>query len=361
MTQHHPDHIAGPRVLNREAGASKDFFARRGGALAKRAFATACRSIAAAIGLTVTLSCVPAQAADFPDKPIRIVVPYAAGGGVDIVTRLVSQKMGETLGQTIIVDNRPGAATNIGMAAVAQAEPDGYTLLTASNTLASNAALFSNLTFDPAKDFAPIGSVGYAPLVVVVPEASPNKTLKDLIAYGKANPDKLTYASAGSGSSGHLASELLKAEGGFSALHVPYKGGAPAITDLLGQRIDFMSINPLEVISHIQSGKMRALAVLDTKPTALLPKLPTTASLGLPDAVATVWWGLIGPKGMPEPVIQKLNAALQSALNDPAVQKRLADLGATPTPGSAQAFGTFVKDETAKWTKVIKQAGIKAD
>jgi len=361
MTKYYPDHAAGPRVLNGEARASKGPSVRRGSTWAKKALAAACRSVAAAVVFAVTLSGVTAQAADFPDKPIRIVVPYAAGGGVDIVTRLVSQKMGETLGQTIIVDNRPGAATNIGMAAVAQAEPDGYTLLTASNTLASNAALFSNLTFDPAKDFAPIGSIGYAPLVVVVPETSPNKTLKDLIAYGKANPGKLTYASAGSGSSGHLASELLKAEGGFQALHVPYKGGAPAITDLLGQRIDFMSINPLEVISHIQSGKMRALAVLDTKPTALLPKLLTTTSLGLPDAVATVWWGLVGPAGMPAPVIQKLNGALRRALNDPDVQKRLADLGATPTPGSADAFGDFVKDETAKWTNVIKQAGIKAD
>lgn len=331
------------------------------GSFAKIALTSACRSVAAVLGLAAVLSSGPVYAADFPDKPIRIVVPYAAGGGVDIVTRLVSEKMGAALGQPIIVDNRPGAATNIGMAAVAQADADGYTLLTASNTLASNAALFSNLTFDPAHDFAPVGSIGYAPLVVVVPEASPNKTLKDLIAYGKSHPGKLTYASAGSGSSGHLASELLKAEGGFDALHVPYKGGAPAITDLLGQRIDFMSINPLEVVSHIQSGKLRPLAVLNAQPTALLPQVPTTASLGLPEAVATVWWGLVGPKDMPEPVVKQLNAALQQALQDPGVQKRLADLGATPTPGSASAFGTFVADETAKWTKVIKQAGIKAD
>jgi len=347
-------------VITQRGGVSALFGQWNGPSVAKMV-STACRSMATVLGFAAVVASGSAQAASFPDKPIRIVVPYAAGGGVDIVTRLVSQKMGEALGQTIIVDNRPGAATNIGMADVAQAAPDGYTLLTASNTLASNAALFSNLTFDPAHDFTPVGSIGYAPLVVVVPEASTNKTLKDLIAFGKAHPGKLTYASAGSGSSGHLASELLKAEGGFDALHVPYKGGAPAITDLLGQRIDFMSINPLEVISHIQSGKLRALAVLDTKPTALLPQLPTTSSLGLPDAVATVWWGLIGPKGMPEPVVQQLNAALQTALRDPGVQKRLADLGAIATPGSAATFATFVTDETAKWTKVIKQAGIKAD
>ncbi|CAM4286315.1 LacI family transcriptional regulator [Bordetella tumbae] len=349
------------RVAMPARRASSGLVAARCGNSIKRVLTSACRNAAAGLGLAAVLSSGPVHAADFPDKPIRIVVPYAAGGGVDIVTRLVSEKMGAALGQTIIVDNRPGAATNIGMAAVAQADADGYTLLTASNTLASNAALFSNLTFDPAHDFAPVGSIGYAPLVVVVPEASPNKTLKDLIAYGKSHPGKLTYASAGSGSSGHLASELLKAEGGFDALHVPYKGGAPAITDLLGQRIDFMSINPLEVISHIQSGKLRPLAVLNAQPTALLPQVPTTATLGLPEAVATVWWGLIGPKGMPQPVVQQLNTALQKALQDPGVQKRLADLGATATPGSASAFGTFVADETAKWTKVIKQAGIKAD
>ena len=327
----------------------------------KKPYTGAWRGLAAALGLAGALAGTAAHAADFPSHPIRIVVPYAAGGGVDIVTRLVGEKMGEALGQPIIVDNRPGAATNIGMGAVAQADPDGYTLLTASNTLASNASLFSKLSFDPAHDFTPVGSIGYAPLVVVVPQPSPAKTLKDLIAYGKANPGKLTYASAGNGSSGHLASELLKAEGGFQALHVLYKGGAPAITDLLGQRIDFMSINPLEVISHIQAGKLRPLAVLNAQPAALLPDVPTTASLGLPHAVATVWWGLVGPRGLPEPVVQRLNGALQKALNDPAVQKRLSELGAVPTPGTAAQFGTFVADETAKWSKVIKQAGIKAD
>ena len=294
-------------------------------------------------------------------EPVHIVVPYSAGGAVDIVTRIVGQKLGTALGDSIIVENRPGAGTNIGTQAVVRSEPDGNTLLTASNTLASNGALYSKLPFDPAHDLVPIGGIGYAPLVVVVPQASPYRTLKDLIADAKSHPDKLTYASAGNGSSGHLASELLKREGGFDALHVPYKGGAPAINDLLGGRISFMAINPVEVISHIHAGKLRALAVLDNKPSRLLPDVPTVASLGMPNSAASVWWGLVGPKGISAATVGKLNAALQKALADPAVVKRLADLGATVTPGSAADFASFVDSERTKWTKVIKAANIRAD
>ncbi|AOB31123.1 LacI family transcriptional regulator [Bordetella sp. H567] len=315
------------------------------------------------LATTVAFAALPAmsRAADFPSKPIKIVVPYAPGGAVDIVTRLVAQKMGETLKQSIIIDNRPGGATNIGMDIVARAPGDGYTLLTASNSLASNAALFTNLNFDPAKDLIPVGAIGYAPLVVVVPSSSPFKTLQDMIAYGKANPDKLTYASAGNGSSGHLASELLKGEGKFDALHVPYKGGAPAITDMLGGRISFMSINPVEAIPHIKAGKMTTLAVLDSKPSALLPGVPRVASLGLPNAAASVWWGLCAPKGTPADVVAKLNEALNKALADNDVQTRLSELGAVTTPGSAADFGKFVQEETVKWSRVIKAANIKAD
>ncbi|HTJ99835.1 MAG TPA: tripartite tricarboxylate transporter substrate binding protein [Bordetella sp.] len=317
------------------------------------------------LGLATALAAVAApgisHAADFPSKPIKIIVPYAPGGAVDIVTRLIAQKMGETLKQSIIIDNRPGGATNIGMDIVARAQGDGYTLLTASNSLASNAALFAKLNFDPAQDLIPVGAIGYAPLVVVVPSSSEFKTLQDMIAYGKANPDKLTYASAGNGSSGHLASELLKDEGKFNALHVPYKGGAPAITDMLGGRISFMAINPVEAIPHIKAGKMTTLAVLDSKPSALLPGVPTISSLGLPNAAASVWWGFCAPKGTPADVVAKLNDALNKALADASVQTRLSELGAVTTPGSAADFGKFVQEETVKWSRVIKAGNIKAD
>ncbi|CAB3695351.1 Bug family tripartite tricarboxylate transporter substrate binding protein [Achromobacter piechaudii] len=320
-------------------------------------------SLGAAVGLATALTATfSAHAADsFPDKPVRIVVPYAAGGGVDIVTRLITQKMADVLKQPVIVDNRPGAATNIGMEHVARAEPDGYTLLTASNTLASNAALFPKLNFNPAKDFTPIGAIGYAPLVVVVRSDSSAKSLKDLVAQGRAQPDKLTYGSAGNGSSGHLGSELLKSEGGFKALHIPYKGGSPAVTDLLGGRLSFMSINPLEVVSHVKADKLRALAVLNPHPAKLLPDVPTAASQGLSGADATVWWGLVGPAGMPPAVVSKLNQALQAALADPAFKQRMSEIGAEITPGSASDFGHFVADETVKWTRVIREAGISAD
>lgn len=315
-----------------------------------------------AVGAGLALAALPAGAAGaYPDKPIHVIVPYAPGGAVDIVTRLVTQKMAETLDANIIVENKPGAATNIGMDYVARQPADGYTLLTVSPSLACNGALFSNLAYDPAKAFAPVGSIGYAPLVIVVPESAPYKTLGDLIADGRAHPDKLTFGTAGNGSSGHLAGELLKTEGHFQATHVPYKGGAPAITDLLGERLSFMPINPLEVIAHLKSGKLRALAVLDDKPAALLPGVPTVAQQGVPGALASVWWGLVGPAGLPKPVVDKLNSALRSALADPNVQARMAGLGATLTPGSPADFGGFIAAETTKWTKVIKTVGIKAE
>jgi tripartite-type tricarboxylate transporter receptor subunit TctC len=317
-------------------------------------------ALSALVALFALLPEAAAQAA-FPTKPIRVIVPYAAGGAVDIVTRVVTQKMAETLKQSIIVDNRPGASSNIGSEQAARAEPDGATLLTASNTLASNGALFPKLNYDPAHDLVPVGAIGYAPLVVVVPQDSPFKSMQDLIAFGKANPDKLSYASAGNGSSGHLASELLKQEAGFSALHVPYKGGAPAITDLLGGRISFMSINPLEVIGHIQSGKLRAVAVLDTNAAPLLPGVPNVSTLHLPGSAASVWWGLVGPRGMPADTVARLNESLRTALADAGVKKRLAELGATVTPGSAADFGNFVKAETVKWTRVVKAGKISPD
>lgn len=302
-----------------------------------------------------------ALAQAYPSKPITVVVPYAPGGGVDIVTRIVTQELATALGQSVIVDNKPGASTNIGMSAVARAPADGYTLLTASPTLASNGALFKNLGFDPGADFTAIGKIGYAPLVIVVPVASPFQSLKALIDYSKQNPDALSYGSAGSGSSGHLASELLVQETGAKAIHVPYKGGSPAITDLLGGRISFMSINPLEVLAHIQAGKLRALAVYGSKPTDALPDLPTTASLGWPRLDATVWWGLVGPKGLAADVVARLNAELQKTLARPDVQDKLATRGAIVETGSAAQFDAFNRAEISKWTQVIKDAGIQAD
>jgi tripartite-type tricarboxylate transporter receptor subunit TctC len=301
------------------------------------------------------------HAQHYPDRQIKIVVPYAAGGAVDIVARTVGQPLGEALKQPVIVENKPGASANIGMEAVAKAAPDGYTLLMASNGIATNMALFPNLAFDGRRDFAPIAKIGYAPLVMVVPASSPAKSLKDLIAMAKAEPGKLTYASAGNGSSGHLAGELLKSTAKIDVLHVPYKGGAPAITDLLGERISFMPINPVEVIAHIRAGKLRALAVASDKRFALLPDVPTVSEAGLPGYEASVWWGLVAPAKTSPELIRQLNAEANKSLVSPAIASKLAELGVVVTPGTPSEFATFIAAQTELWSAVIKSAAIKPD
>jgi tripartite-type tricarboxylate transporter receptor subunit TctC len=303
----------------------------------------------------------PAGAQAYPTKLVRIIVPYAAGGAVDIITRIVGQPVSESLKQPVIVDNRPGASANIGMEAVAKAPPDGYTLLTASNGIATNMALFPNLAFDGRRDFAPIARIGFAPLVIVVPAASPARTLKDVLAQARAEPGRLTYASAGNGSSGHLAGELLKSSAKIDVLHVPYKGGAPAITDLLGERISFMPINPVEVIAHIRSGRLRALAVGSDKRVPLLPDVPTVAESGLPGYEATVWWGWVAPAGTPRDIIGRLNAEANKALADPAIVGKLAELGVVVTTGTPEQFAAFIQAQTELWSGVIKGSGIKPD
>ena len=302
-----------------------------------------------------------AVAADYPDHPITVVVPYSPGGGVDIVTRIVTKAMSDELKQPIIVDNRPGGGTNIGMAYAARAKPDGYTLYMASNTLTTNKALYAKLDFDPATAFAPIGKIGDAPLVVVVTKDAPYKTLGELVDYGKQHAGELTFGTAGTGSSGHMASELLLRKAGFKALHVPYKGGAPAITDLLGGRLSFMAINPLEVISHIKSGALRPLAVLSSKPTVLLPDLTTAEKAGVQGADATVWWGLVAPAGTPDAAVQKLNSALNNALKKDDIIQSLAKLGATPAGGTPAQFDAFIKKDSASMADLVKSAGIKVD
>jgi tripartite-type tricarboxylate transporter receptor subunit TctC len=307
------------------------------------------------------LGAAPALAQTWPAKPIHIVVPYAAGGAVDTIARLTGQKLSERLGQPVIVDNKPGAGANIGMDAVAKAAPDGYTLLMTANALATNGSLFAALPFDPQRDFAAVGQIGHAPLVVVVPASSPAKTFRDLLTLARAEPGKLTYATAGNGSSGHLAGEALKQAAHIDVLHVPYKGGTPALTDLLGERISFMPINPVEVIAHIRSQKLRALAVASPKRVSLLPDVPTIAESGLADFEVSVWWGLMAPAATPAGTVARLNAELQKVLAEPALQTRMAELGVVVSAGSAAQFADFIRAETTRWGRVVKAANIKPD
>ena len=297
----------------------------------------------------------------YPSKAVKIVVPFPPGGAVDTIARVVGQKLGEHLGQPMIVDNRPGASANIGTELVAKAAPDGYTLLMAANGLATNNTLFPKLTFNGIRDFAAVARIGYAPLVIVVHPSFQAKSLGELIALAKAEPGKLTYASAGNGSSGHLAGELFKISAKIDVLHVPYKGGAPAIADLLGARISFMPINPIEALSHIKSQRLRVLAVASDKRVGFLPGVPTVGEAGLPGYEASVWWGLVAPAKTPKEIVARLNAETLQSLGDTAVRSKLTELGVVITPGTPEQFGDFIRAEDARWSSVIKASGISPD
>lgn len=302
-----------------------------------------------------------AGAQEFPSKPIKIIVPYSAGGGVDSIARIVGRQLSTRLGQPVIVENRPGANANLGADLVAKAAPDGYTLLLSANTLATNTTLFPHTPFNVQRDFAPVARIGYAPLVLVVPASSALHSVKELISAAKQQPGKLNYSSSGNGSSQHLAGEMLKDVAKIDVLHIPYKGGAPALTDLLGGRITYMFQNPFEVISHIKANQLRPLMVGGEKRLPLLPDVPTAGEAGLRGFEASVWWGVVAPIKTPRGVVNKLNAEIRNLLNDPEVRSKLADIGVVTTPGTPEQFGEFLKTETDRWAKVIQAAGIHAD
>lgn len=314
-----------------------------------------------ALSVGAALAATAAGAEEYPAKPIKIVVPYSAGGGVDSIARLIGRQLSIRLGQPVIIDNRPGANSNLGADLVAKAAPDGYTLLLSANSLATNTTLFPNTPYNVLRDFAPVARVGYAPLLLVVPATSTAKSLNDLISMAKQQPGKLNYASSGNGSSQHLAGEMLKMVAHIDAQHIPYKGGAPALTDLLGGRISYMFQNPFEVISHIKANQLRPLLVGSAKRLPLLPDVPTPAEAGLPGFEATVWWGIVAPVKVPKGVVGKLNAEVTKILNDPEVQSKLAEIGVVATPGTSEQFGQFLKVETDTWAKVIKASGIHSD
>ncbi|TMS58443.1 tripartite tricarboxylate transporter substrate binding protein [Imbroritus primus] len=314
---------------------------------------------AAAFGVAAT----PAIAADkYPNKPVTIIVPFSAGGTTDILARIVGVKLGETLGETVIIDNRPGAGGNIGAAMVAKAKPDGYTLLMGTvGTHAINQTLYPKLNFDPIKDFAPLTRVANLPNLLVVHPSVPAKNVQELIAYAKANPGKLNFGSSGNGSSIHLSGELFKNMTGIDMQHVPYKGSAPAVTDLLGGQISMMFDNMPSAIQHVKSGKLRPLAVTTAKRSPALPNVPTIAESGVKGYEATSWFGLLAPAGTPPAIINRLNADLVKILAMPDVKKQMAEQGAEAYSETPAAFAGFIKSETAKWAKVVKASGAVVD
>lgn len=300
-------------------------------------------------------------AAGYPDRPVHFVVPFPPGGAVDIVARTISERAGPRLGQTIVIDNRPGASGNIAYGYVAKAEPDGYNILIGANNLATNEALFDDLSFKAATDLAPVAWIGYSPLILLVAPDFRAKTVKDLVDMARAQPGKLTFASAGTGTSGHLAAEIFKQVTGIEALHVPYKGGAPALIDVMAGRISFIFIDPVQGMPQIRGNKLRAIAVSSPERLSLLPDVPTIKEAGFPGVEAVVWWGFLVPAKTPPDIIARLNKDLDGALHDEKVKSTLHDMGAIVKGGSPEDFKNFIASETVKWTKIIKAANIKGE
>jgi tripartite-type tricarboxylate transporter receptor subunit TctC len=295
----------------------------------------------------------------YPDRPVRIVVGFAAGGTGDVLTRLIGQWLSERLGQPFVVDNRPGGGGNISTEAVVRAPPDGATLLQVGTSHAVNTTLYDKLSFDLIRDIAPVAGIARAHLVMLVHPSFPAKTVPDFIVYAKANPGKINMASAGSGSSPRLAGELLKLMTGIDMVHVPYRGGAPALSDLIAGQVQVMFSN-FPAAEYIRAGKLRALAVTTAARSDELPDVPTVAEF-VPGYEASAWYGIGAPKGTPANIIGLLNREINTALADPSIKARIADFGGVPIVMTPTEFGRLIADETEKWGKVIKAAGIKPE
>jgi len=297
-----------------------------------------------------------ASAEEYPTRPVHWVVGYPAGGTTDILARLVGQWLSERLGQQFIIDNKPGAGNNIGTEFVVKAPPDGYTVLLVNPANGINASLYKKLNFNFLRDIVPVGGLVRVPNVMEVNPAVPAKTVAEFIAYVKANPGKVNMASSGNGTSVHLSGELFMAMTGAKMVHVPYRGSAPALTDLVGGQVQVMFDNLPASIEHIRAGTLRALAVTTQARSDALPNVPTVAET-VPGYEASAWFGMGAPKGTPPEVIEKLNKAINDALKDPTLKARLAELGGSPLPGTAAEFGKIMADETDKWAKVVEFSG----
>jgi tripartite-type tricarboxylate transporter receptor subunit TctC len=315
----------------------------------------------AVLALLSFASCA-ALAQAYPSRPIRLIVPFPAGGGTDIIAREVANKVAAQQGWTLVVDNKPGSGGNLGVDAAAKAAPDGYTLvLGQTSNLAINPTLYAKLPYNPQKDLAPIGLVASSPLVLVVAADSPYRTLADVVAAGKARPDAINYASSGSGTVAHLAVEQFQKIAGVRFTHVPYKGAAQGVTDLIGGQIQLYMSSVPTLIGHIRNGKMRALAVSSDKRVNDLPDVPTIAESGYKGFEAVTWFGIAGPAAMPKDAVAKLNAAFNKALQDPEVKKKLEGQGADVLGGTPEQFGKLIQDDIVRWGKVVKDSGAKVD
>ena len=320
----------------------------------------AAAAAAVAIGL-FAMPAPPAQAAGYPARPITLIVPYPAGGGNDVIARLVAAKMSANLGQQIVIENRGGAGSTIGTRDVARSAPDGYTLLIATSSLAINPSLYPDVAYDPKKDFAPIGLIATSPNFVLVHPSLPVRSVTDLIALARRTPGKLDFASTGTGTSTHLAAELFATMADVKLTAVPYKGVAPAITDLMGGQVALMFCPMASVVGQVRAGTLRALAVTGAKRSPLFPDLPTVAQAALPGYVAELHYGLVAPAGTPAGVVARLNAALDTALEDDDIRSRLAADGTETLPGTPDAYAADIASEEAKWSAIIRRSGVTAE
>jgi tripartite-type tricarboxylate transporter receptor subunit TctC len=304
-----------------------------------------------------------AQSADaYPAKPIKWIVPFPPAGAMDTMARTLGEHMGRQLGQTFVIENRPGAGGNIGADAVARAAPDGYTMLIVANGMAVNKFLYGKLTYDPVKNFTPVSLLAVVPNVLVTNAAqSKAKTVTEVIAQAKARPGAVTFASAGNGTSIHLAGELFASMAQVDMLHVPYKGSGPAVTDLIGGQVDTMFDSVTSAAPHIRSGKLRAIAVTTTRRSSVLPEVPTIAESGLPGYELSPWFAVYMPAGTPRPIVDSMNAALREAMKLPEVKARFAAIGAEPIGSTPQQLEAHLAAEMAKWGKIIQDRGIRAD
>jgi len=308
--------------------------------------------------------CLPGavMAQAYPSKPIRLIVPFPPGGAVDILGRAIATKLGDALGQQVVIENRAGAGGALGGEVAAKSAADGYTLLMGSTTTMSiNQFLYAKLPYDPARDFVPVTLVAFVPHVLVAGPAVPAQNLREFIAYAKANPGKVNYASAGNGTPHHIAAEMFKQMAGIDMVHVPYKGTGPAVTDLVGGQVSFMSVEILAAMPMVTAGKLHAFGVATAQRNPSAPNLPTVAEAGLPGFEVTSWYGVLAPAGTPRDITARLATEIAKAVASPDFRERLAAMGATPVGNTPEEFGAFMRRESAKWEKAVKASGARLD
>ena len=321
-------------------------------------FAQWALAFAAATGLA---SVSMAQTAAYPSKPVKVVVGYAAGGAVDVVARTIGQSLSATLGQPFVVENKPGAGTNIAVKSVIAAEADGHTLLMAANALAANMSLYQPAPFDAEKELVAVSMIGRVPVVIAANPNVPYANIKQLIEAAKGKPNSIAYGSPGNGSTPHMAIELFARAAGIDLQHIPYRGGAPAITDAIGGQVPLVAVNALEALPQVRSGRLKVLAVLSLNRSANFPEVATIAESGFPGFEASVWYGLVAPAATPKPIVARLHAEVQKALQTKEVRERMTGVSGEVVPGSAEMFANLIHSERVRYEKLVREANIKPD